>query len=37
MTAMEIVYYLVLPVAFVLVGWIAVLFNERDNRTHPRE
>lgn len=37
MTTLEIVYYVVLPAAFVLVGWIAVRINERDNRTHPGE
>lgn len=37
MTTMEFVYYVVLPFAFVLVGWIAVRINERNNRTHPGE
>ncbi len=37
MTTIEIVYYVVLPVAFVLVGWVAVRINERHNRIHPGE
>lgn len=40
MTGTEIFFYIVLPLGFVLAGWIAVRLNERgdrNNRLHPGE
>lgn len=40
MTMTEVFFYVVLPLSFVVAGWIAVRLNERGNRNkhlHPGE